>query len=344
MDPGLPIALFRLPDPSLPQLVALGVTLLGILVVLMAWHTVESIRDRRVRRRLLLHRIADRAHEKGLAPDEAALYERIALTLGALPGARTFEEMAARLEQQGVSHERLAALREKIGLHHPVPAQRLLSMRDCAPGQDVSLTDAEHAWRAGVVSVDAAAIALKVPAEAAAHLTPRDVVKVSFWRELDARYFFLSRVLSVTGSPIPVVRLEHPARLDRFQDREFYRADVHWRVFLVKADRAAWEEAVAGREQEKRNGPSSRVAARFEGTIIDISPGGFRMAPLPDLFPDDHLLVEMPFPEKGPAMTLHARVIAVESDGIRCEFLNLTLREQDLIHHEILHQRRTRKS
>lgn len=344
MNPGLPIHLFRLPGPTPEELQLLAVLLLLALLLLMTWNSISAYRERATRRAILKHRATDRAHERRLTPEEEAILVRMTVALGALPGPRSFEAQAGRLERRGVDGRLIASVRDKLGFGEPLPAQRLVSTRECAPGQDVSLTDADHAWRAGILTVDDRAITLKVPPEAATRLSPRDIVKVSFWRELDARYFFLSRVLSTSASPAPMVRLEHPARLDRFQDREFYRADVHWRVFLERFGREAWTKALQAGESNGETAPASQPpGARIEATVLDISPGGFRLAPPSDLAPDDHLLVTLPFPEGPHPLVVHARVIAVTGDGARCEFLNLTLREQDLIHHEILHQRRSRK-
>ncbi len=335
MNPSTPIHLFRLPSATTEQLLGLAVVLLGIILLLSAWHISTVLADRRVRRRLIRHRAADRAAEKRLNAEETALLERMTIALGALPGIHSFADQASILSKRGVSPALLQSLKEKLGFDQPLPSQRLFSTRECLPGQDVSLTDAQNAWKAGILSVDDDALVLKVPPDAARTLTARDVVKVSFWRDLDARYFFLSRVLGVSATPAPVVRLEHPARLERFQDREFYRADVHWHVHLTKVEASAWKDAMDGR--------SRAPGKSYEGTLIDISPGGFRLAPLPGLAPEDHLVVALPSSDQHHPLTIHARVIAIESDGVRCEFLNLTLREQDLIHHEILQQRRAKK-
>lgn len=335
MNPSTPIQLFRLPGATTDELLGFAVVLLTIILTLSAWHMSTVIRDRRIRGRLLRHRAADRSIEKRLNAEEAALLERMAIALGALPGIHSFADQAAILAKKGVSTKLMESLRDKLGFNQPLPSQRLFSTRDCSPGQDVSLTDAQNAWKAGILAVDDVALILKVPPDATRTLAAGDVVKVSFWRELDARYFFLSRVLSVSASPAPILRLEHPARLERYQDREFYRADVRWHVQLTRVQASAWEQAIAGK--------SGQPGETVEGTLIDISPGGFRLSPLPGLAPDDHLMVALPSSDQHHPLTIHSRVISIESDGVRCEFLNLTLREQDLIHHEILRQRRAKK-
>jgi hypothetical protein len=324
---------FRLPLPSQDDLLGLAVVLLVVILALTIWLAMDAWHDRQRRIRKLRHVVADKSLEKHLNADEARLFERIALRLGAYPGFRGFEEQADRLLRKGVDAEVLRSVRDKMGYGNPPPGHHLFSSRACSVGQDVTLTDARHVWKAGVIAVDERALTLKVPDDAARTLKPDAEVKVSFWRELDARYFFITTVRYANDKPVPIVRLDHAMKMDRYQDREFYRADVDWTLDATRIDAATYAESLTGRAPAAKGEP---LALR----LADISPGGFRVLSVPGLGVQDHLVVTVPVSGHHAPLVVHARVIALEPNAIRCEFLGLTLQEQDAIHHEILKKRR----
>jgi hypothetical protein len=328
-----PIGKFRLPLPSQNELLGLAVVLLLVILALTIWLALDAWRDRARRIRKLRHLVADKSAEKNLTKGEAELFERIALGIGAYPGYKGFEEQADRLLQKGVDPHVLKSVREKLGFSNPPPGHHLFSTRACSVGQDVTLTDARHAWKAGIIAVDETALTLKVPEDAARSLKPDTEVKVSFWRELDGRYFFVTTVRYANEKPVPIVRLDHAVKMDRYQDREFYRADVDWTLHATRIDAATYAESLTGHG-------SSTKGESLTLRLTDISPGGFRVSNGAGLGIHDHLIVTIPVSGHHAPLVVHARVVTIEPKAVRCEFLGLTLHEQDMIHHEILRQRR----
>lgn len=326
------------PGTSPETLWAVSTLLVLCALGILGWIVADLWRERRAHIAALRRLAADHAAEKGLDAPEAALLERIILAEGAIPGPRGFERNVEVLLKEGVSPDLLGSLRVKCGFHRPRPGLPLYSTREIEVGQDVVLTDPAHVWRAGVVEIDEEALVLKIPAEATAALRPGDSVKVSFWRDFDARYFFQTHVRGVRRSPAPIVFLHHPPRIERFQEREDLRSAVDWKVEAIRLTEEEFRKTLRGPlYQEAIEG------ARLPVRIADISAGGARLRPVPGIAAGDHLVIPVPSSErKGPLMAL-ARVIAADDSAVRCEFVALTPNERDEIHREILRERRRRK-
>ncbi len=312
-------------------LVALGLSWIGLRI---AWETTKERTDRRdlLRRTAALH-----ANESGLTPEGAALFEKIVLATGLYPGLGAFERAVDRMLRAGVSPELLGSVRVKLGYTRPKTGSPLLSTRECAPGQDVTLATKQHVFAAGVLDVDETQILLKIPNDAVANLAGGMKVSVSFYRDFDARYSFATRVREVSGRPAPVVALNHPPRLNRVQDREHLRADVEWEIPVTRLSPDEYKRAV------KLAAAPGRIESRpLRAKVLDISAGGFRLAPRADLSDGDHLVAEIPSSERKGALVALARVIASNEHGVRCAFQGVTTNERDEIHREILRERRKR--
>lgn len=326
---------FRYPSPAefwaFVAVVALGLGWLGLRIV---W---ESVKERTDRRDLLKRTAALHANESGLTPEEAALFEKIVLATGLYPGLGAFERAVDRMLRAGVSPDPLGSIRVKLGYTRPKTGSPLLSTRECAPGQDVTLATKSHVFAAGVFDLDETQILLKIPAEAVAALAPGMKVSVSFYRDFDARYAFATRVREVSGRPAPVVALVHPPRLNRVQDREYLRADVEWEIPITRLSPDEYQRAV------KLASTPARIESRpTRSKVLDISAGGFRLAPRADFSDGDHLVAEIPSRERKGALVALARVVASNERGVRCAFAGLTTNERDEIHREILRERRKR--
>lgn len=335
------------PPPFPPgTLYTISLVLVTVAVAILAWIAYDAWRERRRRIEDLKRRAADVADEKGLTPEEADLLERIMIAEGAYPGPRGFERNVEVFLERKVPPEMIGSLRLKLGFHRARVGRPLVSTRECEAGQDLTLTDAENVWKAAVLDLDETVLTLKVPAEAARVLHPGSIVKASFWRDLDARYFFQTTVKAARLRPAPLVHVLHPAEIERHQDREHVRVGVDWTLSAV---RLTEEEA-----RRLLRGPL--YAEAIEGTtmevrVVDISAGGLRLAaPIrpggeaPAGFNvHDHFVVPIPSSERKDPLLVIARVVAADEKAVRCEFVGLSMNERDEIHREILRERRRQK-
>lgn len=317
---------------------ALSIVFFLVVGAIAGWLAYDAWRCRRERCGALRRLAVETAAEKGMGPKEAALLERIVLDEGAMPGPRGFERHAETFLREGVPPATVESLRLQLGFDRARSGMPLVSTRQVDIGQDLTLTDAENVWRAGVVDLDETALVLKIPAEAAAVLRAGDAVKASFWRDLDARYFLQTTVRGVRTRPAPLLYLHHPAQIERFQDREHVRASVDWKIPVTKLSAEEFQRAVH----------SPVYSESIEGRpvtveVVDVSAGGLRLKSTPVFAVQDHVVVEVPSSERRPPnghLLVLARVVAADDRFVRCEFLGLTQSERDEIHREILRARR----
>ncbi|MEK8023169.1 MAG: PilZ domain-containing protein [Candidatus Hydrogenedentota bacterium] len=297
-------------------------------VLLFAWMAWDALKRKVDRRRQLLHLVSEHAAKTELTHEEAELLERITLAEGIFPGLRTFEREVDLLLQQGESADTIHRLRFKLGFNIPKSGHRLFSTRECEPGQDVTISIGSHVWKGSIFTVDERFLTLRIPDDAARTLVkPGAEIKVGFWRNFDAHYHFRTNVREQETHPLALIHIDHPQSMDRRQDRESFRAEIHWEAKVVKVNR------VFG-----NSGPGTAIPSGdpLSVTVVDLSEGGARFLPIPGIREDDELIVSIPMADRAHPLRAPARVISAGKDDIRCRFENLSMHEKDEIHRQIL--------
>lgn len=292
------------------------------------WIITDTLRNRR-EKIARLHRIARaQSAERGLTPAESQLLDDIVVEFGDFPGPRSFESAVEKFLAGGIAPDVIHSLRTKLGFSSR-EGRALASTRECERGIDVTFGDAGHLWSAVTFDVTETDLVLRVGMETARALSRGAEVTLSFWRENDARYYFRTRVTEVSLGPVPLVHVAHPADFERYQDREFVRADVDWKINVKRLSADEYHRAVAGTLHAD---DIRETTAR----VIDISEGGMRLKDAA-LEVKNRIVAELPI-----GLLVVAKVIAIGGDGIRCEFVNLSMSERDKVHRAILTERRKR--
>lgn len=178
---------------------------------------------------------------KSLTPEDEELLERLSRYLAPplhklelLSNARLFERCARSLRgQEGVSEERLAALRKKIGLRPAGPEEipkatgelpALLPLHISARGTRFSGHIAEESSQQLLVHLP-----MENARAASAYLEQGEQVKV-FFQLPTGVYSFSTRVVRCRGSE---VELQHAGELRREQRRRYFRRKLRLPVFVT---------------------------------------------------------------------------------------------------------------
>lgn len=299
----------------------------------------EIWRNRRGRVETLRRIAAEHAAERGLIEEEAALFERIVLGEKNYPSLAGFERQVEKLLAGGTSPDIVGVVRVKMGYARVKEGRPLASTRECEVGQEIAVSSPPHVFRATIVDLDETVLVAKVPAEAIAQLKSASAVEVSFWRDFDARYYFRAKVQGMRARPAPFLFLEHPARIERFQDREHVRAEVGWRIPITRLTEEEYRKAL-----RMPIAPDAVEGYPMQAHVLDISAGGLRLEPIRDLPAEARVIVEIPSSERKGPMVLLARVIVSDDKNVRCEFEGISENERDEIHRQILRERRRKEN
>lgn len=161
-----------------------------------------------------------------------------------LSNAHAFERQAgayaqdlARRQPRSKQLRQIARLREDLGFDHLPADQALISTRQIERGQTVMISDIDELsleeilvpWL--VLDRDEGVLELSpLLREGAGHRHERgEELTIRFWREGDTEYEFRTRVRAVDDQNITVA---HATRVDRRQQRDFYRIHVDFPLDL----------------------------------------------------------------------------------------------------------------
>lgn len=286
----LPLLRPRSAEPTLFTQTVFYLLCLGIVLIVFLY----AFRRYRMRQRLA-REFRDLADSLDLSKGEVALVKRAARQGGLtrperlLTSAQAFERYvgahASTLARRNLRHPGLAhvaRLRQTLGYHGVPEGQSLTSSRQLERGQTMMVwedwhEEEQHApWL--VLDLDEGSMTL-VPLlrgeeEHEDHVEVGDHLALRFWREGDTEYRFHSHVVELddeAGS----YRLEHANRVERMQQRDFFRIDVSFPVCLYALtdgdsqseppEVAAEEAAVVLLDRQEDDGAASPDAAAAEG-------------------------------------------------------------------------------
>ena len=320
------VAKFYLPGTGLPAWSLWALALIFVAPFLpMVWHAVEGWR----RRRRAAAGFHDRARAKGLSPDQGRLLLRLARRQGAaepvvvLRSAARFDRCVhgdGRMVDRKTARE-LMRIRAVLGFHQLLPGDRLRSTRQLGRGHRLLLR------RPGLDAEDGALWVVEAQDDHALVATPLlsdllggiDVwqpgsrVEGQFRHGTDSTYAFVTDVFAVEPEPQRLL-LRHTQRVERVQQRAFFRLATQFPIVLLVGEGTAPED--------------SEQASRLEGTVVDISGGGLSVrVPIP---PADgaHLTVDPafagPFPLAGIGCQLVARLERQDGVVLRLRFVEVS--------------------
>lgn len=164
---------------------------------------------------------------------------------------------------------------------------------------------------------------------------------VRYWRSGDTEYLFASRLLAGTEKDRSQLRLAHASRLERLQQRDFFRLKVKIPVTLY--DLPDPDLAMISQEDFELPEESRPV---LEGTIMDISAGGCAVRSDEQL-PADSLVVVDPDVE-GPfsigRMICRVGHLELEEGALlhRLEYVNAPPAVQDRLMRELYQEQQER--
>ena len=290
----------------------------------LAWGVVQAWR----RRRRIAARFRERASDKGLSPGQSRLLLRLARRQGTanpldvLRSAARFDRCVhgdGRLVGRKTARE-LRRIRALLGFDRLLPGDRVRSTRQLGRGHRLLLRRANGTDQAGVPWVieaqdDHALVAtplLSDPLGGIEMWQPASRVEGQFRHGTDSTYGFVTDVLAVEAGAQRVL-LRHTQRVERVQQRAFFRLRTQFAIVLLVGEGAA----PVNPEQ----------ARRLEGTVVDISGGGLSVR-VPESLPENtHVTVNPGFAGPFPLAGARCEVVAaMEREGgvqLRLRFCEL---------------------
>lgn len=301
-------------------------------LVVLPWLILYYWLRKRRHQRQVWDSFMEHADERGLNQEQSLLLAHIARQhqmkhpLLLLSSIKSFDHHLGRyLQSQGLQgHARktaaeLGALRRVLGFDQPSARQPLFSTRQVAPGQTLMVWPeqgrAEGFCPCVVVKRDEASITL-VPLlrQDETHFAGMEAgerVKVRLWGPDHIEYRFRSETLP--GNPESLLfSLSHAERLERIQERDFFRLPVHFEVTLNPAGKGA----------------------PLLATAVDLSGGGMAVLADKALSPNQVLTVEQvsgDFPLVGLRCQVIKQSELPQGHRISLEFLDLSPRQQEEI-------------
>jgi len=334
---------------------------------------------RRRHKRQIEARFLLQAEEKGLASSQTrfllqfARQNRMNNPLLLLNSVYLFDrllgEHAARLGDRDPDDpilETIAQIRTCLGFDNLSVDQALRSTRQLAPGQTLMVwTEGDEgeggtAWV--IIGRDERAITvaplLKEEDRQFDAVRPGGSLAVRFWREGDTEYRFAAEILAVNPKASTAL-LRHADRLERMQQRDFFRVQVRFPItfFVVPREAAETtpeeflsreeEEEVREDEQDAETGAQLAFdlqnAPRLGGMVMDLSAGGLGLL-IRNAVPPNYLLLvdpdfEGPFPLEGIfCEVVHAQE-APGGNHLQVHFVNLSpTREKKIVRQVYQHQ------
>ena len=262
------------------------------IVALFALHFYRLLR----RRREAQERFDLQGRESGLEPDHIRTLRAVARKSGMknplqlLQSVHVFDRYLGEHTDSVAAHdpgdpvlEQVGRIRTLLGFDQVPPELPLRTTRQVEPGLTLmawaqpSGPDSHSPWL--VVSRDERGIAvvpmLKEDSKVLDGLEPGEYLNARFWRPGDTEYRFRSRVLDIDPKSASVT-IGHARRLERLQNRDFFRLEVHFTMSLLAlpegdetvaragAELAAVEEVLARAEEaaEARAAPATEGEGR----------------------------------------------------------------------------------
>ena len=242
-------------------------------------------------------------------------------------------------------------IRALLGFDRLAPNQLMRSTRQLEPGQTL-MAWSEKSEKEGyapwlVVERDERAIqvvpVLREDTRLFDSLEPGEEVSMRFWREGDTEYHFTTEILDIApGSRTITIR--HTRKVERLQNRDFFRVEVHFDIELLAL--AGAEEALAEAEEEEvveetpegpaetpEEPPEEEVevdldqAPRLRGEVLDLSAGGLNVLLHDPLPPRSRLLIapdfEGPFPLAGIVCQVITETQEPAGTSLKLQFVDL---------------------
>ena len=248
------------------------------------------------------------ARERGLNNSQRDVLEEMARTgklrnpLLVLSSLTAFDQQVARhLKEHTHGDARedpkliktLYGARDKLGFNAVPEGTALASTREIGSGQRLMVWPAKGGpsgfCQCVVTERDDATIKavplLREDDSFLGALETGDRVKVRFWRHDDTEYRFRTRILE-TDPATTSIALEHSARLERIQKRDFFRVEVKFPFLFFLLNEAEMQE------------PPMPAGKSRHGTVVDVSAGGLSMLTDEEI-PDGHLIL-IDTDHKGP--------------------------------------------
>ncbi|MBI2503145.1 MAG: PilZ domain-containing protein [Candidatus Latescibacteria bacterium] len=294
------------------------------LVVLPALILFYWIRKHRLQRHAW-EAFLEHAAERGLNPEQGRLLAQIARQhqmkhpLLLLSSIKSFDHHLGRYAHglgPGFSRKaaaELGALRRSLGFDQPTPRQALYSTRQVSPGQTLMVWPApgrsEGFCPCVVVKRDEASITLapllRKDEECFAGLEAGAQLKVRLWGPDHLEYRFRTHLLP--GNPESLLfSIRHGDRLERIQQRDFFRMKVRFEVVLYPAGRAE----------------------PLPATVLDLSGGGMAVLTDTPLPLDQVVVIDPHFAGDFPLAGLHCQAVKQADQGrgyrLSLEFLDLS--------------------
>lgn len=232
----------------------------------------------------------------------------------------------------------LKSIRRKLGFHEAVSKWMLSSTREMAANQRITLfLESSSPVHGSVLEVDDLDFKVLVTPGSFPSLNPdvdRDSkVKIRFWRENDAEYKGVSKVLKFERMHALIFTIAHPESLKRVQQRRFLRAKVPGlpiEIFPQKNQIELEKRSVPGKPMD------TSMLIGTKGTLRDISGGGASaMADKPlEEGTVGIIRIDLPGVEKIPP--IGARIVSItptenSSYRISLEFVGINEKTRELI-------------
>lgn len=232
----------------------------------------------------------------------------------------------------------LRSIRRKLGFHEPVSKWVLSSTLEMSVNQRVTLfIDSEAPVHGSVMEVDDLDFKVLVNPGSFPSMNPevgRDSkVKIRFWRENDAEYRGVSKVLKFERMHALIFTISHPDSLKRIQQRKFLRAKVSGLPieFFPLKNRSELQQRTAHGETI-----DTTMLIGMKGVLKDISGGGACAVTDKALEEGTVGIIRLELPGAEELTPMGARVVSVAPcDGknyrISLEFVGISEKIRELI-------------
>ena len=324
------------------------------------------------RRRQIEANFFHQAEEKGLEPSQArflllqARKNRLNNPLLLLTSVYVFDRYLGKLASRLADRDRadptlelIAEIRPLLGFDELPADQALRSTRQLSSGQTLMIwtqgDDPEDFSPWIVIARDERSISiapmLRDNLQQFGSLKPGSLLTVRFWREDDTEYRFSSKILELDPGSHTVV-LRHVDRLERQQQRDFFRLPVSFPILLFaippEEPEQPIEELLTQHENEEEEGFDSREESEEEGNfdlangpriggeVVNLSAGGLSLMTEDQPPPDHRLLIDPDFDGPFPLSAIFCEVVhetpAAEGFNLQIQFVDLPPgRERELV-------------
>ncbi|OPJ63261.1 flagellar brake protein [Clostridium oryzae] len=144
----------------------------------------------------------------------------------------------------------------------------------------------EEMYKSNIQNITKDKMLVSLPVKDGVYITPSrgDILEV-FYYDDQYRYKFSSKVIGrVSENKIPMLSIEYPSDVERVQRREFVRINVMYDIQYTKLE-----------ARHDRPGSYVELEQIYEGTILDLSGGGFRLSSKTVLSLKDLIIAKLNF-------------------------------------------------